>query len=69
MTARDIGVFTHDADDVEIAQAANDGVDPLGMVVEHRDGRLAVQHRPVGHGTRDILVVVEHGDFESLAIW
>jgi hypothetical protein len=49
-------------------RAGDDGVGVRQVVVEHNDGRLPIQHRPVGHRKGDVLVVVQDGDFEDLPL-
>ena len=59
--ARERGALAHGADDGEIFQRGDDVVRRAEVVVEYGDVDIARDLRPVGHGQRDVLIVVENG--------
>ncbi len=51
--------LAHDADDLEVRERFGDRVLGAEMTIEHRDLDPVLERRPVGHGQRDPLIVVE----------
>src|SRR5580704_9340256 len=59
---RERGALAHGDEDLIILELRRGGVDAAQRRVEHIDRDLGFQARPIRHGERDILIIVEYGE-------